>query len=198
MFLGKPEQANRAAPLFTAFFLHPTVLTRNPQQTTEPPLVCATRPPPGTSICGPPVQGLSTPLHSFPTDFLNPQALPLLPEVGAQALRVQVTSVPAFFWEVKSPGEVGPPYSQNTNPRLKALVEAWEATVFIQLLARISHLEHQNSSACVSLFLHGHPSSHTPQFTLHQQPEAFFFFPSVEGMRSVILLKLSQDSTPWE
>lgn len=173
MFLGKPEQQSCSIIYSLLFASHCPY--KEPSANNR-----------GTSsLCNqtscrnqhlwPPVQGLSTPLHSFPTDFLNPQALPLLPEVGAQVLRVQVTSVPAFFWEMKSPGEVGPLYSQNTNPGLKALVEAWEATVFIQLLARISHLEHQNSSPCVSLFLHGHPSSHTPQFTLHQQLEAFFF-----------------------
>lgn len=114
---------------------------RNPQQTTRAPQVCATKPPLGTRICGLSVQGLSTPLLSLSTNVLNPQALLLLPEEGPPALTVQVTSVPAYIWEVSSPGEVGPSHSQNSSPGLKAL-EGVPATVFTPVHARISQLGH--------------------------------------------------------
>lgn len=154
MFLGKPEQAKRTAPLFTASFLHHAVLTGNPQQTTKAPLVCAAKPLPGT---GPWVflsKGLSSPLLSLSINLLNLHGPPVPACSGPlEPTEVQVTFVLPRIWGVNSPGSVGlvqrrPLHSQNaswTEDERKRHLNC--ASTQVQA-TRICHLECCNLSPC--------------------------------------------------
>lgn len=111
LFLGEPEQTNRAAPLFTASLLHPAVRTRNPQPTTTGPSGLCSR----TSARHPRLWS--------PRPGAEHSTALLVYAAGPQALRLQVTSVPTETWEVSSPGEARlaqfrPPQRQNTAPLL--------------------------------------------------------------------------------
>lgn len=80
LFLGKPEQAKRAAPLFTASFLHHMYLPGTLSKQTTVPLhassLCSQSPPRNWHQ-GLAVQGLGSPLFSLSINCLNPHGPPV-------------------------------------------------------------------------------------------------------------------------